>query len=196
MSVRKLQDARFGRLTVIGYADRRRICRCDCGKMLSVDVSALHRQRSCGCQMKHGAAQRAATRPEYRIWVGIKTRCTNVRSHGYHRYGGRGIVMHKPWAASFETFLRDVGSRPSPEHTLDRYPNNDGNYEPGNVRWATRAEQARNTTRTRLLTFDGMTMCAKDWATKIGLKYSTLRQRLQYGWSVARTLTTPSFRNR
>lgn len=78
---------------------------------------------------------------EYAAWGNMKNRCLYKSYRSYHRYGGRGIRVCDRWRHSFENFLADVGPRPSPQHSLDRYPNNDGNYEPGNVRWATRAEQ-------------------------------------------------------
>lgn len=81
--------------------------------------------------------------PEYKAWASMKARCSNSKRHNYHRYGGRGICVCERWL-KFENFLADMGPRPSPSHSLDRYPNNDGNYEPGNCRWATRVEQAGN----------------------------------------------------
>ncbi|MET8113722.1 hypothetical protein [Streptomyces prasinus] len=70
-------------------------------------------------------------------------RCENPNNHAYARYGGRGISVHPEWRANFGAFLRDVGRRPSPDLSLDRI-DNDGNYEPGNVRWATAKQQANN----------------------------------------------------
>src|ERR1035438_3468499 len=78
------------------------------------------------------------TRPaEYRAWSGMKQRCTNPEFKDWMLYGGRGIAVCPSWMDSFECFYRDVGPKPSPLHSLDRYSNGDGNYEPGNVRWAT-----------------------------------------------------------
>lgn len=82
--------------------------------------------------------------PEYRAWEGLIQRTTNPRHRSWKNYGGRGITVCQSWRDSFEAFFKEIGSRPGPEHSLDRYPDNDGNYEPGNVRWATRAEQEQN----------------------------------------------------
>jgi hypothetical protein len=75
----------------------------------------------------------------------MKTRCFNQNHHGFHKWGGRGIKVCDRWRYSFENFLADMGEPPTPEHSIDRWPNNDGDYEPGNCRWATPLQQARNT---------------------------------------------------
>jgi hypothetical protein len=149
---------RFGRLTVISLAPKRLRhtewhCRCDCGEMKTTRASTLRagRTRSCGClgreelrtrrgNLRHG--QRWTI--EYRIWSGMKSRCYNPKNKSYANYGGRGIRVCDRWLNSFEDFLADVGRRPSPAHSIDRYPDNDGDYRPGNVRWATAAQQAAN----------------------------------------------------
>lgn len=80
---------------------------------------------------------------EYKIWGHIKERCFKPSSAAYRHYGGRGITMYEPWINDFMAFYNYVGKRPSPEHTIDRI-NVDGNYEPGNIKWSTRKEQANN----------------------------------------------------
>jgi hypothetical protein len=80
---------------------------------------------------------------EYRAWLGMKRRCSDVTLHNAHRYVGRGIVVCEEWQSDFEAFFRHVGPAPSPSHSLGRI-NNDRGYEPGNVRWETPSEQARN----------------------------------------------------
>lgn len=92
-------------------------------------------------------------------------------------YGGRGITVCERWL-SYEAFLADVGERPTAKHTLDRYPNNDGHYEPGNVRWATRKEQARNRRSARMVTIDGETRSAIEWAETAGIDPSRILGRL------------------
>ena len=122
--------------------------RCSCGIVKIVNLSSVRagQSRSCGrCRVsmagrKHGGWNTS----EYTVWSQMKQRCLNVRCKSYYKYGGRGIGVHESWINSFETFLRDVGPRPSMAHTLDRYPDNDGNYELGNVRWATVDQQANN----------------------------------------------------
>lgn len=129
------------------------LCRCNCGNERTIRVSSLVRglTQSCGCvgrsragtlNLSHGEA--GLRTPEYNTWKSIKSRCLNPNSTGYEYYGGRGITICDRWRDSFESFLADVGRRPSAKHSIDRYPDNNGNYEPGNVRWATASEQCFN----------------------------------------------------
>lgn len=130
--------------------------------------------------------------PLYRTWQNVKDRCRNPRNPYFHNYGGRGIQMHQAWFDSFAMFLAGVGARPTPQHSLDRIENN-GNYQPGNVRWQTKKQQAHNMRKNRLLTHNGRTMPLAAWAEEIGLAPSTLHHRLkQAGVSVERALTMPS----
>lgn len=94
----------------------------------------------------HGEASRGGKSPEYKTWVGIIKRCTDPKAKGWPNYGGRGIHICDEWRHSYAAFLADVGRKPSPRHSIDRI-DNDGNYEPGNVRWATRSEQNSNQRR-------------------------------------------------
>ena len=128
---------------------------------------------------------------EYRCWAQMKNRCLDVNDNRYHLYGGRGITVCKEWVDSYVAFLSYVGRKPSPKHVLDRYPNNDGNYEPGNVRWATYSENGRNTRQNVLLTLNGVTLCVVEWSERTSLPQSTIRDRVNRGWSVERALTTP-----
>lgn len=122
-------------------------CRCDCGRSSIIRGRSLRGglTRSCGCQLgqyRHGHARDGLRRPSYRVWGSMLARCNNPNFVGFKNYGGRGIKVCERWY-DFVNFLADVGERPSSELQLDRI-DNDGNYEPGNVRWATRKEQARN----------------------------------------------------
>lgn len=128
---------------------------------------------------------------EYGIWKAIKDRCLNPNHVAYARYGGRGITICEQWRTSFLTFLADVGERPSEAYSLDRYPDKSGNYEPGNVRWATVHQQNRNRTDNVFLTFNNETLVLADWALRRGMKCKTLASRIRRGWSTELALTAP-----
>ena len=128
--------------------------------------------------------QRRADHYERRAWFNMQSRCNNPLTPLFERYGGRGIrVLY----SSYEQFLSDVGPRPSAQHSLDRI-DNDGHYEPGNCRWATRAEQLSNTSRNRRLTHKGKTLTVSEWASILNVKTNTLLYRLKRGWPVERCL--------
>lgn len=133
------------------------------------------------------AGPRNVDRPEYSCWEGMRRRCFSPRDRRYASYGGRGITVCERWAASFEAFLADVGPRPSAQHSLDRKDNN-GNYEPGNCRWATRIEQQNNRRCTRELTLNGETKPLTQWAREAGLPRSVLITRVKRGWPSERLL--------
>lgn len=143
---------RFGRLTVISRAgsNRRGLakwkCECSCGNELEVMGASLRNgnTKSCGCSFNKSHGDAASGAPEYTAWESMIARCENKRHVSWHDYGGRGIKVAPEWRRNYPAFLKYVGRRPTPQHTLDRYPNNDGHYEPGNVRWATRSEQNAN----------------------------------------------------
>ncbi len=129
----------------------------------------------------HGGSRR----PEYQVWITMRSRCNKPSAPAYEHYGGRGIKVCAQWA-NFGRFIADMGSRPE-GMTIERI-DNDGNYEPGNCRWATRAEQARNRRSTHNVTHGGRTMCLKDWAREIGMHYTTLLHRQRRGLSPAAVL--------
>lgn len=141
----------FGLWTVLGavYVNRRwRVrVRCQCGTTRHSQIRHLRdgRSRSCGCvaHVVHGQARMGRRTPEYECWVDLIQRCTNSKNPRFKYYGGRGIRVSAKWRASFPAFLADVGPRPSSSHSIDRI-DVDGNYESGNCRWATRAEQRAN----------------------------------------------------
>lgn len=129
-------------------------------------------------------------RREYDIWVEMNHRCRNPRHSDWKYYGGRGIFVCHRWQKSFRNFLTDLGPRPSEKYTLDR-KNNERGYAPSNCRWRTRKEQMRNMRGNRLLTHKGKTLCISAWAERIGIDKQIIYDRLHWGWSVERALTTP-----
>lgn len=146
----------FGRLTVSSQAESKNkrkhwLCRCSCGGQKTVSTNGLKTGavKSCGClaiehsallNKKHGLHKT----PEYKVWQGIKRRCYFKSSRNFKYYGGRGITMCSEWVKSFESFLKDVGHRPSKQHSIDRIDVN-GNYEPSNCRWSLVSTQRHNT---------------------------------------------------
>lgn len=124
--------------------------------------------------------------PEYEAWRDMKKRCYDPSNVMFARYGGRGISVCASWRDSFERFLADVGPRPEGK-TLDRR-DNDKNYEPENVRWATRAEQNRNRSNTRFVDFKGRKIPLKQAAEELGVPYDRLLKRIMAGWDDAHVL--------
>lgn len=184
---------RFGRWTVISFHSFNNNntsnwkCRCDCGNTRLVRNNNLlsGHSLSCGCLQKEVTAERATTHGKsrsriYHIWGDMVKRCTNDRHKAWRHYGGRGIVVCERWL-DFENFLSDMGE-PQPGLTIERI-NNDGNYEPGNCRWATQAEQLRNRRNNRRITINGVTRVASEWAREYGISRQVIDHRLKAGWS-------------
>lgn len=195
----------FGRLIVLRQVSGRLRgssmweCRCECGniKITSSNMLRTGHCKSCGClnlkaqretHTKHGMH---AT-PTYAAWKDMKRRCLNQNAPNYPGYGGRGIRVCGRWLDSFDNFLADMGVRPY-GLTLER-ENNNGNYEPGNVVWASRDTQANNTRRNRYVTIDGVTKTVSQWAKQVGIHRGAIRHRLDAGWDERAAIFTKSKR--
>jgi hypothetical protein len=198
----EMKRRKFGRLTVVQFAGinthRKKLwrCLCDCGASVVVVGSSLRSglTKSCGCyraeyRVTHGKSRNGT--PEYRVWAGMLSRCLTSSSSGYHNYGGRGIKVCDRWM-SFENFFADMGPRPSPRHSIDRFPDNNGNYEPNNCRWAVKEMQDRNRRTNRLLAHRGEILCLTEWAERKGLHPAVLDWRLRNGWTITESIETPS----
>ncbi len=198
MALIDLAGKKFERLTVIrraaNYAggDARWVCICDCGKELIVPSRRLRNglSRSCGCLFYH----RLSNSLTYQSWAAMKRRCLRPDCDHYHDYGGRGITICERWLGKdgFTTFLSDMGERTSRNHSIDRI-DNDGNYEPGNCRWATAKEQRQNQRTGRMgkfIEFNGTRQCIKAWANAVGLEEATLYKRISRGWPLEEALNS------
>ena len=188
--------ARFGMWTTIEASQNVYVwwlCRCDCGTERRVRQYLLLNGGSTGCGCTKNVTHGMSKSAEYRIWHGMLNRCYRPKHIEYARYGGRGIRVCDEWRAphGFPAFLAHVGPRPSPGHSIDRI-NVDGNYEPGNVRWASVTEQASNRRDSVKLTCRGEALTITEWARRLGMSESSLRGRLARGWSHERALTTPA----
>jgi hypothetical protein len=204
MPLINLVGQRFDRLQVISYDGVLRskpkwICRCDCGTMLSVrgDMLKCGNTRSCGCKKidsatLHGHTHSGNKPPSktYNSWQAMIARCTNPKTAHYDRYGGAGITICARWLQSFVNFLADMGERPE-GHTLDRFPNKIGNYEPGNCRWATPQQQQCNMRTNRLLTIGDRTMSISEWADHIGIPRTVIQDRLRLNWTAKQAISMP-----
>lgn len=137
--------------------------------------------------MKHGASRRSGKTAEYQIWLAMRQRCSNPRKRQFADYGGRGVVVCPKWD-DFAAFLEDMGPRPTPRHSIDRWPDKDGNYEPGNCRWATATEQASNTRRNVVVSVYGEQMNLKQAVDRYGGRYGTVLARIHSGKSAEEAL--------
>lgn len=188
----RTNDGQASRLTVLGPGKRPYfvLCRCVCGNTKEIyRYNVGTHTRSCGClhdektaalNKKHGAT---GTRT-HNIWKRMIQRCTDSNADDYKYYGGRGITVCERWlgADGFANFLSDMGEAP-PKLTIDRKENSKG-YEPGNCRWASRAEQMRNTRSNRRITHNGETKCLIEWSRSTGLGINVIRSRLVAGWDM------------
>lgn len=191
---------RFGRLVAIRhpFKSNKWECACDCGEFTNVNGHQLRigAIKSCGCLNSEMSAARKRTHgmtgtKEYSAWFRMKKRCQDPKDKRWEDYGGRGISVHPEWIESFELFFQHIGPATSRLHQLDRIDNN-GNYEPGNVRWATRDTQANNTRRNTFLTHNGISRTVAELSKEFNVGYHLLYDRVfDLGWTVADAIEKP-----
>ena len=214
MKIRDLTGQAFGRLTVQERAEMpanvchkraywRCICSCGGETVRAGDALGGGKAISCGCHVKDRLGPRFrhghSDSPTYTSWSNMIRRCEDARHPSFDCYGGRGITVCARWRQDFAAFLADMGERPVGK-TLDRYPNNDGNYEPGNCRWATPKEQRANShsqppqrAEGRRIFWQGEELTVKEWARKLGIPIPTLHKRLANNYPTEMVLAPGKF---
>lgn len=199
-----LTGQRFGRLVASAYVPKngkgkgKWLCKCDCGGTTRTAASDLKsgKSESCGCLKNEQLIKRRKTHGmsrsgEHYSWTAMKHRCLNPNAQEYARYGGRGITIDPRWVNSFETFLEDMGMRPTPQHTLERIDNDKG-YSKDNCKWATRLEQSRNRSSTLRYMYNGKEVPLREIAEKHGISFGMLLQRLtKQGLTLQEALERP-----
>lgn len=196
--MKNIKGEKFGRWTVMEYSRQNPQkaamwkCKCECDTVRDVRATVLitGRSKSCGCLGRENAAKVTTTHGHtrgnrcsrlYNIYSSMKGRCLNPNVTNYHRYGGRGIKVCEEWINSFESFCDwALANGYTDELTIDRI-NNDGNYEPGNCRWATRKEQVQNRRNTRRDVIEGESLVVDQISKKYSLKYPTVSTRFHRG---------------
>lgn len=160
------------------------LCQCDCGEIRHVNLGNLTNGLTTGCGCKRLADNAARLRKHgyksdllYQTWLDMMGRCYNPNFCNFEHYGARGVKVCDEWA-SFEGFREAMEPHPGRGFSIDRR-DNDGDYQPSNVRWSTQKEQTRNTRRNVLMTLDGVTRVALDWSEKLGIPHSTIYYRIK-----------------
>lgn len=205
MTTKIVRGLRLGKLVILDelpcrlHGDRQWAARCDCGAVIADSACHLRHRTSCGshrCRKQRSDSNggyalhdKALRIPEYAVWSRMKYRCSNPSSPRYRDYGARGVFVCERWQ-HFELFIKDMGHRPSSDHSIDRIDNN-GPYSPENCRWATRSDQMRNRRNSVWLEYNGKRRIMADWARLTGLPEKLLQNRKKLGWADEKILTVP-----
>lgn len=198
----KLIGEVFSKLSVVGISSIRTndqkvqyVCLCDCGKTTLVTEYKLksgHTQ-SCGCL--RASSKGMWQEPEYHAWQAMKSRCENPNNNAYKHYGGRGIKVCQRWSESFNNFISDMGLRPGAKYSIDRIDNN-GDYEPGNCRWATWREQQNNRRNNVYHFYNGERITEAILARKTGVDIHLIRKRMRHGKTLEQAIALGLPKNR
>lgn len=205
MNCKTLIGDKFGKLTVLSFQGRNKgydslwECKCDCGNIKIVRGGVLkngHTQ-SCGCLKKINTAKAKTTHgliannyKLYKVWIGMKQRCYNPRSHSYKDYGLRGIKLCETWEHSFENFHYWSMANGYEEGLTIERENVNGDYEATNCSWIPKAKQSGNRRNSIIITFKNQTKTTSQWSEITNIPTAVLTQRVRRGWSSYKTLTT------
>lgn len=188
----------FIRDTYTSCKPRKALFKCRCGNEFEANINSIKKlhTKSCGCvkanfNVKKFTIHGGKGTDEYIIWKAIKSRIFNKKNIQWSIYGGRDIKMHESWVNDFSQFLKDTGFRPSKKHSIDRIDVN-GNYEPGNVRYATPKEQQNNKRNNVILELNGECKTMSQWADLYNINQITIAKRIKRGWSIEDAITKPN----
>lgn len=203
MAAVDLTGRTFERLTVIKRVENNKrneaqwLCKCECGNTKIVAASRLTsgHTKSCGClhaeKVKTNSKTHGLSKTRlFKIWCGMKKRCTNPKSNRFKNYGGRGITICEEWKNDFQAFYDwSMSHGYTDELTIDRIDVN-GNYEPSNCRWVNNKVQANNRTNNKIITYNGESHTLTQWSEITGISQRKLIDRLgKLHWSVDRAFT-------
>lgn len=195
---------KFGKLTAIKCLGKSKttsgndtywLCKCECGNFAKTTITKLKsgHTRSCGCLKKRNESDNYIAKSKtrlYRIWIGMKTRCFNVKAGNYKYYGAKGVTICKEWVGDdgFENFKKwSLENGYKDGLTIDRI-DNEKEYSPDNCRWVTMKEQARNTSQVKMIEYNGENKSVPDWAESIGISAELLKKRIRDGWSIEKCI--------
>lgn len=183
----------YGRWLVMSYQGKSKwLCRCTCGRLISVDAHTLRSgsSRGCGkCYAKKTIQHGMSRSPEYHVWWDMIDRCENPDNPSFDNYGGRGITVCKKWHDILQ-FLADMGNRPSDGYSIERLDNDLG-YSPDNCEWATAKQQSRNTRANVRLVVNGEERTIVEWAEIMMVRPGLIGDRIDAGWPAERAVLTP-----
>jgi len=198
---------KYGRLSIIEEVagtpfSREFLCACDCGKTIVVSLNRLlsGNTKSCGC-LKRDRNKRVFTKHGfsgtrlYRTWASMKDRCFREKCPAYKNYGGRGITICEEWM-EFQPFYNWAMANGYQDNLTIERTDNDRDYYPENCRWIPKEDQPKNRRTLNVISFNGQTKSLSNWALKIGLSRSALKDRFKNGWSIEKALTTPKLNHR
>jgi hypothetical protein len=174
--------------TKSGHKHRTGIFKCSCGKQKKIQISSVINgiTKSCGCLSNSKASKRMSKinhkhgyygTSEYNSWISMRKRCNNLKHKSFKDYGARGINVCDSWNKSFSSFIKDMGTKPSKEFSLERLDNNKG-YNKENCVWASKKDQAKNQRSNVFLSANGETKCLSEWASILGFSFQKLNYRL------------------
>lgn len=195
---------KFNKLTAIKFSHMDEnycqfwLFKCDCGneKIIKMRNVELGTTVSCTCHIRKLTTKHGYTNnPVFNIWKKIKARCHDSNDQAYAYYGGRGLSMSEEWKDSFDTFVRDMGVRPSKNHSIDRIDNDIG-YSKENCKWSTKHEQQMNRRNTIYVDYNGEKVKLFELCEKINVDYvRTFKRIMYYGWDIEKSITTPPKKN-